>query len=276
MKQSRRFFQMSILLWLLLAYSPFVFGKTLSHEEKQHLFSEATELFREGNGLTATDSQRAENAYHKAAMRFEHLLQDGSVKNGKLYYNLGNTYFLLKDLGRAILNYRRAEHYLPHDSNLRQNLEFAISQRHDQIEEKPQTRILKIFLFWHYDLSQEVRAIIFAVSFITFWLGVTIRLFSHKVFPRWILGCFGVAAILFFSSLLTDSMLQRHNPSGVITAREILARKGDGTNYQQSFKEPLHAGTEFNLIVQRNGWAYIELHNGRQCWIPVNAEKLLW
>ena len=53
----------------------------------------------------------------------------------------------MKDIGRAILNYRRAEQYLPNDTNLHQNIAFAKTLRIDQIEDKQQTQILQILFF---------------------------------------------------------------------------------------------------------------------------------
>lgn len=54
-------------------------------------------------------------------MRSRRIIQEGVVKNGKLYYTLGEICFRMKDIVRAILNYRRAEQYVPDDPNLKQN-----------------------------------------------------------------------------------------------------------------------------------------------------------
>ncbi|MEZ4551129.1 MAG: hypothetical protein R2860_12620 [Desulfobacterales bacterium] len=49
----------------------------------------------------------------------------GNVENGKLYYNIGNIYFKTKDIGRFILNYKKAEQYIGNDINYAKNLAFA-------------------------------------------------------------------------------------------------------------------------------------------------------
>lgn len=50
---------------------------------------------------------------------------------------------------------------------------------------------------------------------------------------------------------------------------------GDGQNYQASFKDPLHAGTEFDLFEQRGGWLRIKLADDSDCWIPGTAADLI-
>ena len=74
--------------------------------------------------ISDSDPAAADAFYRKALLRFERLVNEGGVRNGRLFYNIGNINFLLKDIGRAILNYRRAELYMPGDPNVRRNLEF--------------------------------------------------------------------------------------------------------------------------------------------------------
>ena len=56
--------------------------------------------------------------------------------------------------------------------------------------------------------------------------------------------------------------------SGVITADEVIARQGDGRSYEPSFKEPLHTGTEFDLLERRSGWFHIKLADDNAELIP--------
>jgi hypothetical protein len=51
---------------------------------------------------------------------------------------------------------------------------------------------------------------------------------------------------------------------------------GDADTYQPSFKEPLHAGSEFRLIEKRPGWWRVELENGDRTWIPDGAAELVF
>jgi SH3-like domain-containing protein len=85
----------------------------------------------------------------------------------------------------------------------------------------------------------------------------------------------GAAALLLLGSLLAGEAGARSRRDGVVLAGEVVARKGDGTAYQSSFVDPLHAGTEFRLLEVRAGWYRIRLSDGRTAWIPSEAAELV-
>ena len=82
-------------------------------------------------------------------------------------------------------------------------------------------------------------------------------------------------ALLLLGSLLAGEASARALRDGVILAEEVVARKGDGTAYQSSFVDPLHAGTEFRLLEARAGWYRIRLSDGRTAWIPAGSAELV-
>jgi hypothetical protein len=233
------------------------------------LLDEATCFFQQASQLQ-DQAQRAE-LYRKALVRFEKLVQEGA-ENGKLYYNLGNTYFQLHDLGRAVLNYRRAQMYLPNDDNIRQNLLSARAKLPDRIEPGQEVKIAKNLLFWHYDLSARVRLILLAVANFCFWGGLALRLYRRR--GLWWPVMLALALMVMMGGSLFYERYGRH-PAGVLVAEETTARKGDGQAYAPSFSAPLHAGLDFSLVEKRGEWLYIELPDGRLCWIPAESAELI-
>ncbi len=257
---------------LMAAMVPSIAAAT---EELQTVLEEANRLFREANEISLNDPSAAHTLYQRAALRYERIIREGGVRNGRLFYNAGNAWFRADDLGRAILNYRRAELYMPGDPNLRQNLAYARSSRLDRFEEKQETRVLKTLLFWHYDLPSSVRSILFAFFSGAFWIAAALRLRRPKWAPGALLLITGLVAALLLGSLVVEAANGRGSGEGVILAQQVTARKGDGASYEPSFKEPLHAGTEFKLVESRSDWYQIELPDGRRCWIPADAAELL-
>ena len=247
----------------------------LDQTEILDLFSKGKEDFRQAVDLASSNPRQARELYSMASLRFERIVREGGIQNGKLYYNIGNAYFSMGEMGLAILNYLRALKFTPNDPNLLQNIQYARSQRKDQFEFKNQNPLLKSLLFWHFDLSSQTRSIIFALSSGAFWAGALLRLFPSPSLPRWILVGLGCSALLFLGSLSVDKALEVSSKKGVILAYEVLGRKGDGESYQPSFKEPLHAGSEFVLIEERNNWIYIELPDSRRTWIPQKTSQLV-
>ena len=247
----------------------------LSSTEKHVLFSQGSDFFQQATEISAADQTAARDLYQKALLRFERLVKEGNIRNGKLFYNIGNIHFQLKDIGRTILNYRRAELYMPNDLNLRKNLAFAQSMRQDRLEEKQQEIILKTLFFFHYDLSVKVRIIIFAIFYVGVWFFAGLKIFSRRPFINWGLGITLLITIFFGASLISDKYFTSDNQQGVLLNAKVTARQGDSHSYQPSFKEPLHGGTEFNLLEDRGAWWQVELADGRTCWIPAQSGELV-
>jgi len=250
-------------------------GGQLDRTELTHLFSQGKDFFHQANAVASTDPATARELYRKAALRFERIARDGGVRNGKLFYNIGNIHFRLGDLGRAILSYRRAEQLIPNDPKLRQSLDTARARTPDKIEPRQRTRVLHTLFFWHYDLTARVRLIAFVVLFWVLWVLAAVRLFRPGGAPRWAIGLAAVLALALLASLAVEwATAARHEP-GVVLADEVVARKGDADTYQPSFKEPLHAGAEFELLENRGQWLHVELADGRRCWLPAAAVGLV-
>ena len=253
----------------ILALALFVPRATaMEHAEVESAFREAIAAFEAGNRLIATDETAAQAEYEKATLRLEQIIRDGGVENGKLYYNLGNVWFQRGDLGRAIVNYLRAEQYMPNNINLQQNLAYVRQQRKDVFEQTETRKVLNTLFFWHYDIPSGIRLRIFTVAFLAFWGFAAARLFYRHGAINGGLAVTGVLAGLLFVSLTVEARNHRAHPTGVVIAQESVARKGDGETYQPSFSESLHAGTEFKVLEDRGEWLHASLPDERTCWLP--------
>lgn len=247
----------------------------LTGEESSVLLMEGGGFFQQANELAASEPERAKDLYLKSAMRFERIVREGGVENGKLYYNIGNAYFRAGDLGRGILNYRRAAQFLPNDRNVQQNLAYARSRRKDSLGEKEEERIFQTLMFWHHDFSFNQRFGLFAVAFVTLWGAAGLRVFFRRPFLRWIIGIAATCSIILGFSLLAEARALHTERPGVVVADEVTARKGDSDTYEASFQDPLHAGTEMLIVESRNQWVHVELPDGRRCWLPSQAVGLV-
>ena len=247
----------------------------LQKEQVYSLFTQANQFFREAN-TTANDPDHAEKLYEKAILNYEKIISDGRIRNSKLFYNLGNAYFLKDDIGRAILNYRRAEKLDKSDTNIQKNLAFARSRRIDTVDVKTEERILETLFFWHYDFSIKTKFVVTCLCFAIVCISVTVMLWRGKSAP-WIAtaAICGLLTVSFLAPVVVEARTQAHRVCGVITAQQVVARQGDGPNYPESFKDPLHAGTEFDLLERRSGWFYIALSDDSDGWIPDNAAELI-
>ncbi len=247
----------------------------LPKEQIYSLFSQANEAFRQANSLTA-DADRAEKLYEKAILSFEKIINEGQIRNAGLYYNLANAYFLKGDLGRAILNYRRAEKLDSADTNIQKNLSFAHSRRIDKVKVKTEKRVLQTLFFWHYDFSIKTKFILTCLCFAIVCVSLTVMIWFGRAAPGTVTAVIcGILMVCFLVSTVLEARTRASRVCGVITAQEIIARQGDGQNYPASFKDPLHMGTEFDLLEHRPGWLHIKLSDNSDGWIPEISADLI-
>lgn len=247
---------------------------SLSLEQKKNLFAQANDYFQKAN--SAKDQDQARGFYEKAILSFKRIIDEGNVKNAKLYYNLANAYFLNGSIGEAILNYRRAEKLDSSDENIAKNLAFARTKRIDKVPVNTEKKVLQTLFFWHYDFSLKTKFILTCIFFGLLCLcgAIAVRYGMAGPLMVMIIIC-GLLAILFLGSVVIESKSQGSTTYGVITAGEVVARQGDGQNYPPSFKESLHEGTEFQLLERRPQWYHIKLTDDSTAWIPADSADLI-
>lgn len=246
----------------------------LPKEQIYSLYNQANEAFRQAN--STKDPDQAEKLYEKAILNFEKIISDGRIENDKLYYNLANAYFLTGRLGKAILYYRKAEKINDADENIRKNLAFARSKRIDKITVKAEKRVLQTLFFWHYDFSIKTKSLLTFIFFGVACLCITVVIWSGRSAASITAAVLcGILTFCFLVSIVVETMTEADRMCGVITDKEVIARQGDGQNYPPSFKEPLHEGTEFDLLEERPGWLHIKLSDGSGGWIPDGSAELV-
>ncbi len=245
----------------------------MSDQDIHSTFIQANDAFREANALT-DDAAAAGKLYSQAILSYEKIITAGGVLNSKLFYNLANACLLKGDIGRAILNYRNARMLDESDADIRKNLAFARSRRLDEIEVTTEKKVFERLFFWHYNLSMKSRFVAACIGFAVVCLAITIRMWRPAL-PGTVAACIvvAIATVCLVVSVGVDRHVRINDRCGVILADSVEARQGDGPGYPLSFKGPLHAGTEFDLLEQRPGWWHVRLANGTDAWIPDTAAR---
>jgi tetratricopeptide (TPR) repeat protein len=211
-----------------------------------------------------------EGEFTEAAARYQALV-DAGVQDGRLYYNLGDAHFKAGDLGRAILNYRRAQRLLPRDGDVAANLELARAQTLDRIEVENEGAIIKLVrrLIGWTTLDEA------AIAALLLWIalcGLVTGAIIWRGRRRALLYVAGVVAILLFLGALSIGIKlldERGRPPAVVVAPEVAVRSGPGDDYLTEFT--LHAGAEVRLVERRGGWMRIALPGDLQGWAPSEA-----
>lgn len=237
-----------LLIFLLL---PTIISATLIDE----LFQNGNEKYRQGK-------------YEEAIKFYETIISKG-IKNGYLFYNLGNAYFKINEIGKAILNYERAKIYLPYNDDVQFNLRFVNSLKVDKIETKEYNPFTKVVLFVYNLFTVNTLFILvyiflclIVIGFIIKWFvkNISVRDISSRVFPYIV-----VIFIILFLILVLKLYDTENIRYGIVLAKESEVRSGPGEDYTVIFT--LHEGTKIREHNRSGNFAQITLPNGYSGWI---------
>lgn len=247
----------------------------IAAENAPDTLAEAEEFFAKANETALVDPGKAKKFYALAAERFESLRTDFNIENGELYANLANTHYLAGDVGRSILNLRRAERFRPNDAQLAKSLNYVRTQRVDIFPEKTTDLLTKRIFFWHFLFEPRTLVKLLVFLFAAAWLILGFHLL-RPVPNRWrIISGIGVIAFFLLLSLIVHSVYD-HSIDAVIVEAEVIARKGDSFVYDPAFTNALHSGTEVRILEQRRDWLHIRTPDKSDGWIPASsAERVL-
>ncbi|HUX20483.1 MAG TPA: hypothetical protein VMW69_04535 [Spirochaetia bacterium] len=260
-------------LSLILLGFPLFSSSAASAEPSKQLLADGIGFFREAGASESTI--RAHALYNDALERFETLVKQRGIRNAEIFYDIGNTYYRMGDIGRAILSYRRAELYRAGDQNIEQNLAYVRSKRKDDFPVNEGSTLLHVLFFWHYDVGVRWQSVAFAVCFGSVWLLILSRRITGMGWLRWPTGTAALLASLLLVSLTWRQIDLSTRRDGVIVSESVTARKGDALSYDPTFKGPLHSGTEFRVLSTRPEWYHIELTDGSTAWIPTDSALLV-
>lgn len=232
-------------------------------------FSQADE-FKKANDLYA----KAE--YTEAAELYEQLVSNNNIAP-ELYFNLGNAYYKLGEVGKSILNYERALRLKPTYEDAKFNLEMARLKVVDNVVQVPSFFIMRwIDSFIKLMSSNQwfwLSLVFLVITVISFFIFI----FGFSALLRRFTFYFGVVFLSFtvltgFFSGIRKNQMALHNQAIIMVGTIIVKGSPDksGTDLFQ-----LHEGTRVKVKSELGDWTEIVLGNGNLGWIEdINIEKI--
>lgn len=210
-----------------------------------------------------------EGRYAEAAQGYERLLSRGDI-NGHVLYNLGNAYLRDGQLGKAILQYRKALLLIPRDGDLKANLAHARSLRLDRLEPESDARsTLRVLTFWYRGMNLGEFLGAFLALHALFWAVALLRLYRPSEALSWAFALLLAASALAAGSAALKWRQTLNGSDGVVLEKEVQARAGFTERDTVLFV--LHEGAEFTILGEEAGWWKIELADGKKGWIPARS-----
>ncbi len=209
--------------------------------------------------------------YPEAIKFYENILHN-DLESGPLYYNLANSYFKQGALGKAILNYERAAQFIPRDSDLRANFQYALSQVKNHEAEAPRTIWQKI---WEYHAAfytvDEMTMILFLFVVLTaLWQLLSLYFSWPSKSVRWGLLVLAVLFLIYGNGFL-EKLESESDKAVVINATPAKFEPRDAATVHFELPE----GSKVKVLKREGLWLKVARPDGNEGWAPkANVENI--
>jgi tetratricopeptide (TPR) repeat protein len=202
--------------------------------------------------------------YPRAIAEYEKARFSGNV-SAALYYNLAGAYLKSGDLGRAILNYRRAIAFAPRDPDIAANYNFAKSM---VTGKAPPPRGFfawrPIRVYSRLLTLNEMAVITSVVFFILFiFLGIAVVMESSRT--RFLLAAFLAAFFIVFNVAVISVKLKARDSCAITVVPTSDALFGPFDSATKFFT--LHEGNGVIILESKDHWYRVRRPDGMVGWV---------
>ncbi|NWG16634.1 MAG: hypothetical protein HXY41_08365 [Chloroflexi bacterium] len=227
----------------------------------------------------ADTAGRAQAAYesgdYAAAINLYETLVSSDLADGNVYYNLGCAYHQNGDLSRALLNYLRAQAFIPRDPDLEHNLRLARARRMDvQGDERGWIEGLAVLTSGIVTVQELGWGALLAWAAGFGLLAAWILRPDQRAALRLPLAAAGMIAMFVLILFISRLWVSTNRPAAVVLPEQARVMSGPGETYLELF--PLHAAAEVRRVETRNGWIRFVLPDGRQGCLPQESMESVW
>jgi tetratricopeptide (TPR) repeat protein len=248
-----------VYVFLCKAIPAVALAQSVPGQTPEQLFSRANDLYRAAQ-------------YSEAVDAYETIARQGSV-NGNLYYNLGNSYFKKGEIGKAILNYERARQFMPYDSDLKANLDYARSLASINSPLYSRNR----FLFWFHSLSDglsvDAVTVFLSILFICAFVLLTCHIFIPAIRKYTVFLLAGIIIVFSAGAFSLNWKINYLTKGAVIIAKETQARFEPSENATAYFT--LTEGNRIEVIDASAHWFKIRRPDHKVGWVDKTAVELI-
>ena len=213
-----------------------------------------------------------ESKYDSALMVYEGIMKGGMV-SAPLLYNIGNTYFKMRNYPMAILNYEKALKLDPTDEDIRQNLTIANALITDKIEPLPEFFLAK----WWKNLGNTFTANGWAIATLILFGFLLLLLYFYFTART-----SGLKKTTFFTGIIVFLLLicsvvialqkyryMKSRDEAIIMKPTITVKSSPSSSGVDLFV--LHEGTKVTILDTDRDWDKIKIADGSVGWLPSSS-----
>ncbi len=222
--------------------------------------------------LTKANSLYNENAFDSALVVYKDIVEQG-YSSSTLYYNIGNTYYKLRNYPLAIYYYEKSLKLNPNNDDTKHNIEIAQLFLTDKIEAVPE---LFVKTWWN-NLSNIFTLNVWSIiTLVLIGLLLTCLFFYITAKTRGLKKSMfftGLILILFTICSFSISVKKYNyistNNEGIIIIPTITIKSSPSNSSVDLFV--LHEGSKVKILDNADGWEKIKIANGSIGWLPTSS-----
>lgn len=213
-----------------------------------------------------------DSKYDSALIIYNRILDEG-FNSSQLYYNMGNTYFKMRNIPMAILYYEKSLKIDPRNEDAKKNIEIANALITDKIEPLP---VFFMTRWWRNTgniLSADgwtvFSIIVFVVLLLALFLYFTAR---TKTVKKSMFFTTIIAVVLFITSTIfaaNKSKYIRTLDEAIIIKPTITVKSSPSSSGVDLFV--LHEGTKVEIEESEESWSKIKVADGSVGWLTEDA-----
>jgi tetratricopeptide (TPR) repeat protein len=239
------------------------FADTLPAQALEELFSKGNMHYQEGR-------------FQEAVQAYETILGRG-VASAQLYYNLGNAYYRMNDVGRAILAFERAFRLNPSDPDIQHNRSLANLRTVDRIEPLPEL----FYKRWLRALSSSVSPSLSVGAAVVGWMFLFASLAAFLLLPhhrlrsvlRWSIALSSVVVLTCGSIAALQALERSARDEAILLAPVVTAKTSPDDRSVDAFV--IHEGVKVRMEDRVEDWVRITLPDGKVGWIKADQCELI-
>ena len=226
------------------------------------IINDAASLYEQGE--VATTVFEREQKFNNALQLYLDLEKtfDPRYSNGKIYYNIANTFYQLNQYPFAILYYAKAL-TLNNDARIHENLQTVREKANVSPPQYSASLIETISLKnW---LSLPTRLQLFGLSALISFALFSLIIWRYLPLVGMIGGLFACIAFFFLATSVLGLLF---SPKEAVVVNSEYLRKGASPEFASVIEEPIRAGSIVRVVGQEKNWLKVLYHENKVGFIP--------
>lgn len=220
----------------------------------------------------STISQRKEAFNHALALYTQLAESNPTYGDGKLYYNIANTYFQLGEYPWAIFYYYRALSLRPTDEKVKHNLNVSLKKLN--LSQASEPTAFQNLIFFHTYFSLPERLQLFFILGLIVLACASVYIWQRQ---KWLAYALLGLALCWLAILLSVGYTRYFSPIEGVVVNSTALYKDAGEQYAKASDQPILGGVKVRVldILPEGKWLKIYTPSGEVGYVPFTVIRVI-